>query len=83
MRRTAFLETGGFPTDLPLGEFIAWYERATHAGLRSLVLPQILARRRLHATNQGRQNRAHLSTYALIAKQALERKRQQQSNAQA
>jgi glycosyltransferase involved in cell wall biosynthesis len=77
IRRSVFQETGGFPTDLPLGEFISWFNRATHAGLRFLVLPTVLARRRLHATNQGRRNRDNRSTFALIAKQALERKREQ------
>jgi len=83
MRRSAFLKTGGFPTELPLGEFIAWYQYVVQAGLHPFVIPQVLARRRLHTTNQGRHNRIHLSTFALIAKRALDRKRHLQSNAKA
>jgi len=75
MRRNAFMNTGGFPTDLKLGEFIAWYDQVTHSGFTPLMLPQVLAHRRLHTTNQGRTNRKHLSNFALIAKRALDRKR--------
>lgn len=73
--RTDFLATGGFPTELKLGEFIAWYDIATNMGLKPFIIPEVLVFRRLHETNQGRQNRGHLSQFALIAKWALERKR--------
>ncbi|MDB4589670.1 glycosyltransferase family 2 protein [Verrucomicrobiales bacterium] len=75
MRREAFLDTGGFPADLNLGEFIAWYDRAMDSNLKSLCIPQVLARRRLHKFNAGRSNRDHFNEFALIAKRALDRKR--------
>ncbi len=79
MRRNDFLDTGGFPIDQHLGEFIAWYDNATHAGLKSHVITEVLALRRLHTTNQGLSNRSHLNQFAQIAKRALDRKRQSQS----
>lgn len=82
MQRKDFLDTGGFPTDLQLGEFIAWYDNAIHSGLTSHTIPEVLALRRLHTTNQGRANRSHLNQFALIAKRALDRKRQSQSQQQ-
>jgi glycosyltransferase involved in cell wall biosynthesis len=80
MRRDDFLRTGGFPTDLKLGEFIDWFDRAVHLGLKAHTLPYTVARRRLHQTNQGRTNRKHLSQFALIAKRALDRKRKIQKS---
>lgn len=82
MRRIDFLDTGGFPTDLKLGEFISWYDNAIHSGLTSHTIPEVLALRRLHTTNQGRTNRSHLNQFALIAKRALDRKRQSQAQQQ-
>lgn len=75
IKKHLFIQTGGFPRDLQLGEFIAWYGLCLDQGLKPLVLPQVLARRRLHANNQGRSNHHHRSQFAWIAKQALERKR--------
>jgi glycosyltransferase involved in cell wall biosynthesis len=82
MRRKDFLDTGGFPIDLQLGEFIAWYVQATHSGLKTYTIPEVLALRRLHTTNQGRTNRSHLNQFALIAKRALDHKRQSQTQQQ-
>ena len=82
MRRDDFLRTGGFPTDLKLGEFIDWFDRATHVGFKAHTIPQTVARRRLHKANQGRTNREHLSQFALIAKRALDRKRKNQQSQQ-
>lgn len=78
MRRDDFLRTGGFSTDLKLGEFIDWFDRAMHFGLKAHIIHQTVARRRLHKSNQGRTNREHLSQFALIAKRALDRKRKNQ-----
>jgi glycosyltransferase involved in cell wall biosynthesis len=77
MKRERFLATGGFQTHWQLGEFIEWYARVQREGLRSLLLPDVVARRRLHAGNHGHANRGQASEYAKIVKQALDLRRAQ------
>ena len=75
VRRERFLASGGFDPSWKMGEFIEWYARVQGDGWRSLVVPEVLARRRLHATNHGRANRADNSDYARIVKRALDQRR--------
>ena len=53
IRREAFRHVGPFETCWQVGEFIDWYLRAQEAGLVSVMLPEVVMRRRLHATNLG------------------------------
>lgn len=55
-RRHAFETVGGFAEAADRHDFLDWYARAIAAGLRSHVLPEALAERRIHATNEGRRN---------------------------
>ena len=73
--RTAFERVGGFPTGTRVGEMMDWLLRARDAGLREVMLDRVVARRRLHATNNSRAQRAHLSAHARILKAALDRRR--------
>ena len=77
MKRERFLATGGFQTHWQLGEFIEWYARVQREGLRTLLVPEVVARRRLHAGNHGHANRGQSSEYARIVKQALDLRRAQ------
>jgi len=51
IRREAFERAGHFATQYTVGEFIDWYARAN---LHSVMLPQVVMRRRLHQANQMR-----------------------------
>jgi glycosyltransferase involved in cell wall biosynthesis len=73
--RRDFERVGGFDPQLGVGEFVDWYDRACALGLRSLVAPELLCRRRLHLTNQGRSNHAQRGQYAEVAKRLLDRRR--------
>jgi glycosyltransferase involved in cell wall biosynthesis len=75
MRLDDFHRVGPFDNRWKLGEFMEWYARAVDAGLKPVVLPQILARRRLHDDNMGRRDRAHRRQYAEIIKSVLDRRR--------
>ncbi|MBX3010682.1 MAG: glycosyltransferase family 2 protein [Caldilineaceae bacterium] len=77
IRRERFAAVGAFATDWTVGEFIEWYGRATSAGLQSLILPEVVMRRRLHATNMTRHNQAHHSDYHKIIKANLAKRRAQ------
>ena len=55
--RSAFDRIGPFDVTLQVVEFGEWYARAIALGLRTFVLPELLVRRRLHASNLGRLRR--------------------------
>lgn len=71
-----FRRVGPFPEDLRAGEFIEWFARAKDAGLEPLMLNDILARRRIHKSNQGLTNDGR-QDYLRIAKMLIDRKRAQ------
>src|SRR5262249_46943041 len=54
MKTATFRGVGGFLPHLRMAEFAEWYARATAAGLSSLMLPDIVMKRRIHANNMGR-----------------------------
>ena len=83
VRREAFMRVGWFATNWHVGEFIDWYARAEETGLKSVVLPQIVMRRRLHNDNLTRQERAAAGDYARILKTALNRRRASRSTSHA
>lgn len=56
IRRAAFDRVGAFEETLPATFFIEWLGRAKQRGLRSVMLDQIVAMRRLHLGNGGRTN---------------------------
>lgn len=76
IRRAAFLRVGLFETDWSVGEFVAWYLRALEKNLTSVMLPEVVLRRRLHAHNQGRHKRDFQTDYVRILKASLDRRRQ-------
>ena len=53
IRRNAFLHAGPFEETLQCNDFAEWYPRAVDAGFRSVVMPTVVARRRLHGANTG------------------------------
>lgn len=75
IKRDTFLNIGPFATDWKLGDFVDWYLRATEKGLTSLILPDVLLRRRIHNFNQGIRNRNYQRDYVRILKAALDRQR--------
>lgn len=51
VRRTAVERIGPFDESLRLGEFVEWMARARDLGLASHMLPEVVARRRIHGDN--------------------------------
>lgn len=79
IRKESFHRVGLFQEELRSGEFIDWFMRARDLGLRSRMLAQVLARRRLHRTNHGILQREAVIDYVRIAKARLDRMRQKGS----
>jgi glycosyltransferase involved in cell wall biosynthesis len=79
IKRIALFQVGLFDTQWRTGDFIDWYIRATEQGLKSLMLPEVVARRRIHETNMGICQRETQTDYARIMRQVLERRRKSKS----
>jgi glycosyltransferase involved in cell wall biosynthesis len=75
MRRASFYRVGPMATQWRLGEFIDWYARAQEAGLNSIMLPDVLIKRRIHAENMGIRERDSRIDYVRIVKASLDRRR--------
>lgn len=76
-RRAAVERIGPFDTSVTLGADFAWAIRARELGLRSVTLPEVVYRRRLHADNKGRRLADQATDRARILKAALDRRRAQ------
>lgn len=75
IRRTALLAVGEFDITWKLGDFIDWYARAEERGLRVMILPEVVAYRRVHQTNNGVLLRSQKNEYAHVLKRLLDRRR--------
>jgi len=75
IRKASFERVGGFSTELRVGVTVDWFARASEAGLRSLVLPEVVLERRLHTQNNGLRERDARSQYLHVLKAAMDRRR--------
>jgi glycosyltransferase involved in cell wall biosynthesis len=74
LRREVFERVGELPA-LPGGEFIAWFGWARELGLRELVVPEVLVRRRVHSRNTTR-GAGTMAGYPMAAKWLMDRRRE-------
>ena len=75
VERAAFLATGGFSEEWRAAEWVEWYVRAQQRGLRSVMVPEVVAERRIHANNSGPQRDPGRAEYVRLAREALARRR--------
>lgn len=75
MKISTFHRVGGFLPHLKMGEFVEWYSRATAAGLSSMMLPNMLMKRRIHANNMGRREQHNRIDYVRALKVRLDETR--------
>jgi GT2 family glycosyltransferase len=76
IRRGAFDRVGTFDRGLRSVDFVDWFSRALDHGLKTEILPDVVALRRLHATNNGLRIRESQMTENLtVLKRALDRRR--------
>lgn len=73
--RDAFSRAGRFDTSLKSGEFVDWYLRATEKGLKGVMLPEVVYRRRLHGRNRSILERESKAEFVRIIKSSLDRRR--------
>jgi glycosyltransferase involved in cell wall biosynthesis len=80
IRRESFLRVGLFNPDLQCGEFLDWFFRAKEKGFREILLPDVLMKRRIHASNMGILKRTTQTDnthadYVRVLKASLDRRR--------
>jgi glycosyltransferase involved in cell wall biosynthesis len=75
IRRAAFERVGPFSTSIRVGVTVDWFARASEAGLRYEILPEVVLERRLHTQNNGLRERDARAQYLLVLKAAMERRR--------
>ncbi len=74
VRKASFQRAGYFASAWKMGEFIDWYARAVEEGLRSVMLSEVVMKRRLHADNMGVRERGSRTEFLRILKASLERR---------
>lgn len=83
VRRTSFLQVGGFAEEVDKHDFLDWYARAMAINLRAAMLPAVLAERRIHDRNMGRTDpAAQQRRYLTTLRAALNQRRQQSAPGQ-
>jgi glycosyltransferase involved in cell wall biosynthesis len=80
IKRESFHRVGPFATVWQVGVFVDWYLKATEAGLKSIMLPDVLLYRRLHTTNVGIVHRDSRADLLRILKASLDRRRKAASS---
>jgi glycosyltransferase involved in cell wall biosynthesis len=75
IRRQSFWKVGPFETTTELADFIDWYMRAEEQRLKELMLPDVLALRRIHGANLGYTDRDKRIEYVRVIKRGLDRRR--------
>lgn len=74
-RRTVFDQIGRFDERYTRADVIDWIARVRRRGLGTSTLPDVLVRRRWHASNLGRMTRSLDNEYVYAVKAALDRRR--------
>jgi glycosyltransferase involved in cell wall biosynthesis len=75
IRKNSFLQVGLFKEELRIGDTIDWYARSSELKLNSIMLPDIVMKRRIHKTNLGISRRDQRIGYIHALKSALDRRR--------
>lgn len=75
IKKEAFLRVGLFDSAWQIGEWANWYVRSSELKLNILMLPDLIALRRLHSSNKGVIQRQSLNEYIRILKTSLDRRR--------
>ena len=75
IERCAFDRVGLFDTTLKIGEMLDWVARAEKAGIGTVLIDDIVLRRRLHANNAGIRLKHQQGDYLKVLRASLSRRR--------
>ncbi len=76
-RRSLLDRVGPFDETLPVGDFVDWHARAEEAGARTLLVDEVLLRRRVHRSNIGRGDPGQRLGYVRAVRAALRRRQRE------
>lgn len=79
IRAETFHTVGPFRTDLQLADAIEWLSRLLSMNVKTLLLSQVVYRRRIHGGNIGVEKRDQRIEYVRAIKSMLDRKRSNQT----
>lgn len=81
IKRKAFFIIGEFTIKWKIAEFCDWYARVKESDLNVAIPPMVMAKRRLHKTNKGRENKQEANLeYVRMIKESLNRRRAKKIN---
>lgn len=75
VKKEAFFRVGLYETHWKVGQDLNWFIRAKEMGLKEIMIPQVLVRRRLHKTNTDTLNKEFALERVRILKASLDRRR--------
>lgn len=73
VKKEAFFRTGLYETNWKVGQDLSWFIKTKEAGLKEIMIPKVLVRRRLHKTNTDLLNREYAFERVRILKASLDR----------
>lgn len=74
IRRKVFLSIGLFDDSMKSGETVAWQLKLRDAGIKTVQLPVVTLKRRLHLTNTGRlHQKREMADYAALLRKRMKR----------
>ncbi len=73
--RNAFEKVGYFNTELKVAEFVDWIDRFKSTDMQYAVMQEVLLRRRIHSTNQGITQKAHMADYLKVLRRSIHMKK--------
>ena len=76
IERCAFDRVGPFDTSLKIGEMLDWVARAEQAGVATVLINDLVLRRRLHANNTGIRLKHQRGDYLKALRASVERRRE-------
>ncbi|OGP88721.1 MAG: hypothetical protein A2031_00190, partial [Deltaproteobacteria bacterium RBG_19FT_COMBO_43_11] len=79
IKRDSFFRVGLFDTTLRVGDFLDWYKRASEIKLKSLMMPDVVLKRRIHDDHLSVRNQHATKDYVRIIKASLDRQRKKDS----
>jgi len=74
IRRQVFDAVGLFDDTMKSGETVAWQLKLRDAGIKTIQIPVVTLKRRLHLTNTGRvQHKQEMANYAALLRKRMKR----------
>lgn len=74
-RREVWDRVGPWPPEIEISDGLHWFLRARSLGLRELMIPEVVMRRRVHGANHSYLNRESRPEFARVLKGSMDRRR--------